>query len=90
MISIEAIWLRIRLHEGATFRTKLGSEFAYEIDGDRLRTTDKSPWWQEKEFFAEALTRVPASRPKDLEPLKVSPSYIWAILHDKRIRGSDY
>lgn len=90
MVTIEAIWLRIRLHEGSTFRTVSGVEFAYEVDGNRLRTTSKAPGWIDKDSFGAVLSRVPASGPSDLGAVVYGPSYVWGILHDKRIRGADY
>ena len=89
MLTINAIWLRLRLHEGSTFRTKTGPEFTYEIN-DAFMVTSKSPYRLPKSDFALALEMVPFHGPGDLRNKVRGTSYVWAVLHDPRIRLDDY
>jgi len=87
MIAIEIVWSRIKQHEGEEFHQIRGKEFIYTIIGNNLipptnRTIPKSD-------FGKALELVPLSGTTEVQHLQ-GPSYIYAILMDKRIRQSDW
>lgn len=98
MLDIDSVWARIKEHEGDIFFTKRGVEFAYEINqsvlnlnmhkGETLDTSQARNL--AKSQFAKALQHVPCLGPGDISNLVQGPSYIWAILHDRRIRQSDW
>ena len=88
-VLINTIWHRIRKHEGSIFRTITGIPFSYEIQSDHV-VTDRTPYWLSKSQFAIALEMVPFDGPGVINNLVRGPSYIWAILHDSRIRLNDY
>jgi len=84
MISFEEIWKKIIEHEGEVFYTKTGKEFTYEVIGDAIypsRTNYRIP----KTDFRKAYQIIPISGPGKINKVVRGPSYIWAILHDKRI-----
>ena len=88
-VSINTVWLRIRKHEGETFRTKRGLPFTYEVAHNTLKHT-RTEMPIAKEAFAIVLQHVPLDGPGDVPKHVMGPSYVWAILHDRRIRLDDY
>ena len=87
--TINAIWQRIELHEGDTFRTKRGAEFTYVVWGDTIITT-RTTYPVKRSDVAFALKRTPIDGPGDINDEVWGASYIWGILHDSRIRQNDY
>ena len=90
---INAIWKRIQQHVGEVFHTKRGKPLTYKIDGEYMRVSrDTFPrqkdWFVPRSKFAKALPNVPCDGPSTLQ--LHGGSYIWAVLHDRRIRRSDY
>jgi hypothetical protein len=88
MVDVELIWSRIQENTGQKFYQITGNGFTYFVEGDYLipdRTKVKIP----KKHFEEALKYVPLSDTIPLQNLR-GPSYIFAILTDKRIRNLDY
>lgn len=86
--TIDELWQRIGAMEGADFETKTGKPFTFTIDGSALRTnrTDQN---LSKANFERALELWP------FEPGEVSrqirgSAYVWGILHDRRVRTSDW
>ena len=88
MKSIEVAWRRILQREGERFETLTGGPFTYTVTGHVLRT-DRTDFNLPKSQFEKALDLVPAAGPGELRDLR-GPSYIYAILHDKRIRQADW
>ena len=88
MKSIEVVWSRILQHEGERFETLTGRPFTYTVTGHVLRT-DRTDFNLPRSQFEKALDLVPAAGPGELRDLR-GPSYIYAILHDKRIRQADW
>lgn len=85
---VEVVWSRIRATAGQRFRQIRGGEFTYKVYTAHLspdRTNQNIP----KSHFAEALTLVPLPNTVPLQHLR-GPSYIFAILMDKRIRRGDW
>ncbi len=90
MPDIDEVWERIRAHQGETFRIMSGDPLVYRIEGERLhhnRTVSSTS----KTAFGNALPHVPCDGPSAFPRDKVwGPSYVWAILHDERIRRDDW
>ncbi len=88
MRDIEIIWKRIVAHEGETFRQIRGQEFQYSVAQSVLRpsTTNQN---LPKSVFDTALKDVPFENTVSLQKLR-GPSYLYAILMDRRIRGNDW
>jgi len=86
---ITEIWERIKAHQHEEFVTKRGLSFTYEVRGNRLVTDRPSEYPIQATEFEKALAVMPVPGPGRLRHLR-GPSYIWAILHDPRIRGNDW
>ncbi len=88
MPNIDAVWSRIVAHEGETFRQIRGQEFQYTITGFILNpsTTNQN---LPKSEFSKALAYVPLENTVPLQKFR-GPSYLYAILMDRRIRGSEW
>jgi hypothetical protein len=87
--SFLTVWGRISAHAGQRFSTKTGRPFTYVIERDAL-VTDRTDYPLAKANFAEALKRVPFDGPGNIAQTVRGPAYVWAILHDSRIRASDW
>jgi hypothetical protein len=87
--SISEIWGRIEEHQGEDFVMKRGDTFTYEVSGNTLVTDRRVPYPIQVTQFEKALEMVPVVGPQQLHHLR-GPSYIWAILHDPRIRRKDW
>lgn len=88
MPPIDTVWARIGAHAGETFHQKRGRPFTYRIYGGCVlpdRTHRQIP----RSHIAAALEPVPTASTVPLQHLQ-GPSYIWAILHDLRIRQADW
>jgi hypothetical protein len=84
MPPFDEIWNRIIAHAGENFYTITGLEFRYEIDGNIFcpsRTDYKIP----KADFEKVYPLVPFDGPGRINNIARGPSYIWAVLHDRRI-----
>jgi hypothetical protein len=87
--SIDEVWGRIRAHQGETFHTKTGLPLTYTVTDNRL-TTSRSHVALSVTGFSTVLKRVPVASPAHINSEVRGPSYIWAILHDPRIRQADW
>ena len=87
-VGIDVVWGRIVEHAGETFHQKRGKPFTYSVVSGGLRpsTTDQL---MPRSQFDQALSAVPADTTVPFQHLR-GPSYIWAILMDSRIRGTDW
>ena len=82
------IWNRIKAHEGEIFTQIRGGEFTYSVEGGTIvldRTNQNIP----KKHLEKASTLLPLSNTVAVQHLR-GPSYIYAILMDKRVRQSDW
>jgi hypothetical protein len=86
--SIDAVWARIKANEGKSFRQIRGKEFTYAVVGSALvpNTTNQNI---SRAHFEEAMKLMPMRDTTLLQHLR-GPSYLFAILMDQRIRGSDW
>ena len=83
--SISTVWERIAAHSGERFTTKSGLPFAYAVKGAVL-TTSRTEFGLSEADFDQALRLVPFDGPARINDLVCGPAYIWAILHDRRVR----
>src|SRR6266545_207320 len=60
--SIDAVWARLKAHEGEEFRTKKGLSFTYVISGDVFRPS-RTDYSIPRSEFAKALAHVPFDGP---------------------------
>lgn len=88
MKHVDVVWARITAHQGKVFRQVRGKEFTYRVVRNVLRpdTTNRN---LPKSDFAKALEMVPLAGPGEIQHLQ-GLSYIFAVLMDRRIRGSDW
>ena len=80
----EVIWKRIGACQGQTFRTITGLPFTYEIIGSTL-VPSRTRYQISRSDFKKASELAPTSGPGEIQNIVRGPSYVWAILHDKRI-----
>lgn len=85
--SFDAVWNRITENEGRTFNTKRGLEFTYKINGNML-IPSRTNYLLPKKDFETAFNSMPIKGPGEINKTIHGPSYIWAILNDKRIMFS--
>ncbi len=85
MPDIDEVWERIKKHEGDKFHTKTYKPFTYKIRGDMFYPS-RTHWQVPKADFGKALELVPFDGPGVVNNLVQGPSYVWAVLHDRRIR----
>jgi hypothetical protein len=87
VISIDTVWARIKAHEGEIFKQIRGKKFTYTVVGASLvpeGINQNIP----RSDFERALQFLPLESTVSVQHLR-GPSYIYAILMDKRIRGED-
>lgn len=89
MSSFDNVWRRIRAHEGEKFYTVRQREFTYSIEKDRL-IPSRTVYWIAKSNFKKAYRMVPIDGPGKISNDVRGPSYVWAILHDKRILNGEW
>ncbi|MEJ8568620.1 hypothetical protein [Elongatibacter sediminis] len=87
--SIETVWARLQKLQGQYFETKTGKAFTFEISG-RVLKTNRTNFNLPQSEFAKALNHVPIEGPGEINNLVRGPSYIWAILHDPRVRRGEW
>jgi hypothetical protein len=86
--NIDIIWQRITNCQEQNFNQIQGKTFTYHANGNRIKlsTTNQNI---EKSSVEEALNDVPLINTVPVQHLR-APSYLYAILMDKRIRGDDW
>jgi len=89
MPHIDTVWGRIKTFQGQMFETKPGKQFTFEISGNTFipRCTNYNISKRDSE---KVLNLVPLEGPGKINKLVRGPSYIWAVLHDPRVRGNDW
>lgn len=83
--SIDDVWSRLKAHEGLKFETKTGKLFTFQISGNVFHPS-RTEYNVAKENFRKALKLVPFDGPGVINDVVRGPAYVWAVLHDKRIR----
>ena len=88
MISKEQLWRNILENEGVEFTTKRGLAFTYKVEGGSIRPIRKGQGINRvipKTDFEKGIKAMPINGPGDIGNLVQGSSYVWALLHDKRI-----
>jgi hypothetical protein len=83
------IWKRIISRQGKTFYTKSGKPFSYEIDKDYFMPS-LTNYRISKSDFIKVYLDLPLEGPKAINRVVHGPSYIWAVLHDRRISKNEW
>jgi hypothetical protein len=90
--NFDAIWHRIRQHEGEEFQTKTGLTFTYTVPGAYLQVERAGRHINRslsKTNFVKAAAQMPVDGPGGLRARQGS-SYTWAILSDDRVRDASW
>ena len=87
--SFNEVWNRIVTHHGEAFYTKTGKLFTYQIDSNYFLPS-RTNYRISKNDFEKAFADVPFNGPGDIKWSVRGPAYIWAILHDPRIRQDQW
>ena len=85
MASIDAVWTRIESHAGETFHLKRGRPFTYSVSRSAIAPDTVNRTISRGEI-SKALDVAPLSGPGKIQHLQ-APSFVYAILTDKRIAG---
>jgi hypothetical protein len=88
MTDVDMIWKRIEMHAGETFRLVRGSAFTYVIKGNAI-VPDRTGYPIHRGNIKKAVSRLPLFSTMDVQDLR-GPSCVYAIMMDRRIRGSDW
>ena len=88
MVEFVDVWTRIRSHSGEVFRQIHGGEFTY-VAHDGYVEPDRTRQNLPRSHFEKAFELVPLEDTKSVQHLR-GPSYLYAILMDRRIRQSDW
>ena len=86
---IDSVWKRIVALEGQGFHTISGKPFTYSVDGDAF-IPSRTDYRLSKGNLAKALAFVPFAGPGVVNQLVRGPAYVWAVLHDPRVREMDW
>lgn len=84
----ERVWQRIEAHAGERFRQIRGGEFTYEVRAGSV-WPDRTSRALARSQFEQAFELMPVDSTVALQRLQ-GPSYLYAILMDRRIRGDDW
>ncbi len=87
--SFNIVWKRITNSVGDNFYTKTGLEFQYDVD-DFAIYPSRTKYRISKSNVEVAYGFTPFDGPGVLNYQVRGPSYLWAILHDPRIRLKDW
>ena len=89
MPPFEDVWGRIIAHVGERFETITGVEFTYLIDANCLLPSTANQKIGITNI-KKAFSIVPFDGPGVINKTVRGPAYVWAILHDPRIRQNDW
>ncbi len=84
-MDFQSIWLNIINCEGQTFKTVRGLPFKYRVE-DNYLIPDRTNYPLAKSEFKKAAAIPNLQGPGQINDLVRGPSYVFAILSDKRIR----
>ena len=87
--SIDLVWNRLKKFQGKEFETKTGKPFSFEIEGNIFRC-NRTEYNITQKDFAKALELMPIEGPGEINKLVRGPAYVWATLHDPRIRKGEW
>jgi len=78
-------WNRIRRNAGNQFHTIMGLPFTYSIDGNYV-IPSRTDYKISKKDFEKVFRLRPLRGLGEISNEVRGPSYVWAIMHDRRIR----
>jgi hypothetical protein len=87
--SFADVWNRVVSHAGETFATKTGLPFTYKVAGDAFFPS-RTNYRISRADFEAAYLEVPFDGPGVINATVRGPAYVWAVLHDARIRLGDW
>ena len=87
--SIDEVWHRLKSLQGQDFQTKTGKPFTYELSGNVFHPS-RTIYNVSKDDFRKALILVPFDGPGVIRDAVRGPAYVWAVLHDRRVRREDW
>jgi hypothetical protein len=87
-VGFERIWQRIEAHAGERFVQIRGGEFTYEVHSGCV-WPDRTNRALARSQFEQAFALMPVENTVPLQRLQ-GPSYLYAILMDRRIRQNDW
>lgn len=90
MIDFETIWNRIIQNENEEFKTKTGLPFTYQISNNKFICSRVNYNISKENFHQCYLLGLPQVEKINVKDITAGPSYVWAVLHDERIRQNDY
>ncbi|MFN8092435.1 MAG: hypothetical protein U0599_09490 [Vicinamibacteria bacterium] len=88
-VTADELWARLMGLVGEEFTTTTGLPFTYEIAGNTLRPS-RANQNIGRHDFEKALRIVPIDNPGVISDLVRGSAYVWALLHDHRVRGRDW
>jgi hypothetical protein len=90
---LKRVWQRVVAHQGEEFHTRTGKPFTYTVDGESGlwfyrdgRRINKRLW---RKHFEKAVSRCPLDKTTDIADC-YDPSYLFGLLMDERIRGTEW
>lgn len=90
---LKRVWQRVVAHVGGEFHTRTGKPFTYTVDGEsglwfyrNGRRINKRLWRKDLE---KAIFRCPLDKTTDIADC-YDPAYLFGLLMDDRIRGTDW
>ena len=89
MPSVDEVWARIKLNVGEDFETITGKGFQYEVRGN-LFYPSRARQHIPKSECAKVIAVAPLDGPGRISQEVRGSAYVWAVLHDKRIRQEDW
>ncbi len=83
------MWARLKDLEGEEFETKTGKPFTFEISGGVFKPTHVAQNIA-KGNFEKALALWPLDGPGEISAVVRGSAYVWAVLHDPRVRKGEW
>ena len=83
------VWNRIVTHSGERFSTKTGKAFTFTVDKNYIHTS-RTDYPLSRANIESAYKEAPFDGPGIINNTIRGPAYVWAILHDARIRDNDW
>lgn len=83
------VWRRIVAEQGEEFETITALPFTYEIIGE-IFIGSRTKYSISRSDFDRAYEHVPIEGPGEISNLVRGSAYIWAVLHDRRIRQGNW
>ena len=84
MRNFDNIWENIVINEGNVFKTITGLEFTYRVDSNFI-IPNRTEYNISRADIEKAYNLLPLTGPGEINDIVRGPSYVWAILNDKRI-----